>query len=159
MEKPSPEMIDQWHRWFAVECNNSAWDLASRSSRTSAENEEMINLAYAAVLHWSKVGKPIHQARADVTLAHALALAGHGELALRHAQRCLAFFEANPAEDWDIAFAHAEVAHAAAVEGNASLHAKHYALAQEHGQVIQDETDRKIFLDELSRIPNQVRTE
>lgn len=157
-EQPSQETIDQWHRWFAIECNNSAWDLASRSSRTSAEDEEMVNLAYAAALHWSKVGKPIHQARADVTLAHALALAKRGELALRHAQRCLAFFEANPAEEWDIAFAHAEVAHAAAVEGNAVLHAQHYALAKEHGHAIQDETDRKIFMDELARIPNRVRS-
>jgi len=155
-EQPSQETIDQWHRWFAIECNNNAWDLASHSSRTSAEDEEMVNLAYAAALHWSKVGKPIHQARADVTLAHALSLTNRGELALKHAQRCLVFFETNPSEDWDVAFAHAEVAHAAAVQGNANLHAQHYTLAKEHGLAIHDETDRKIFLDELLRIPSRI---
>jgi hypothetical protein len=116
----------------------------------------MLYAAYAAAFHWSKVGQPINGARADVTLAHVHALLGHGQLAQQYAQRCLAFFEHNEGEDWDIAFAHAEMAHAAAVTGEWELHAQHYAAAQARGTAIEDEEDRQIFLTELARIPSQI---
>jgi len=155
-EQPAPELAAQWHRRFAVDCNNAAWTLAEKNDRAPAEDREMLLLAYASAYHWSKVGTPVHQARADVTLAHAHALLGHGSLALDYARRCLAYFEANPAEDWDIAFAHAEVAYAAAVLGNADLHASHYAAAKALGAAISNEQDRTIFEAEFARIPAQI---
>jgi hypothetical protein len=155
-EKPAEELAAQWHRRFAADCNNEAWTLAEKDQRTPAEDREMLLLAYASAYHWSKVGTPLHNARADVTLAHAHALLGHGPLALEYAQRCLAYFESNPAEDWDIAFAHAEVAHAAAVLGNAELHARYYAAARASGEAIANEEDRAVFVAEFARIPAQV---
>lgn len=156
-EKPTQETIDQWHRWFAIECNNRAWGLAAKPDREPGENREMLNAAYAAAFHWSKIGQPINNARADLTLAQAHALLGQGEQALHYAQRCLAFFESNAGEDWDLAFVHAAVAHAAAVAGDADLHAKHYALAEQLGQAIQDAEDRAVFADEFTKVPKTVR--
>ena len=155
-EQPTQEMIDKWHRWFAVECNNRAWDLMSKSDRTPADDRDMLNMAYASAYHWSKVGTPVNGARADVTLAHAHALLGQGQFALQHARRCLAFFESNPGEDWDIAFAHAEVAHAAAVLGDAELHARHYAAASARGAAIAEDEERRVFQEEFSHIPATV---
>ena len=157
-DEPTPEIIDKWHRRFAVECNNRTWDLIDKPNRTPAEDQEMLYTAYAAAFHWSKVGKPINNARADVTLAHVHALLGHGQQALDYAQRCLTFFESNEGEDWDVAFAHAEMAFATAVLGDADLHAKHYAEAKRHGEAIQEEEDRKVFMDEFARIPGQVQS-
>lgn len=154
-EQPTQELMDQWHRRFAVECNNRAWDLISKPDRTPADNRDMLYLAYASAFHWSKVGTPLHDARAEVTLAHVHALLGHGEMSLHYAQRCLAFFESNAGEDWDIAFAHAEVAHAAAAMGDAELHAKHYAAAKARGAAIKEDEDRRVFEEELARIPSQ----
>ena len=156
-DEPTPETIDKWHRRFAAECNNRTWDLIDKPKRTPAEDQEMLYNAYSAAFHWLKVGKPINNARADVTLAHAHALLGQGEQALHYAQRCLAFFESNVGEDWDVAFAHAEMAFAAAVLGDADLHAKHYAQAKKLGEAIQEEEDRTVFLDVLARIPDHVQ--
>jgi hypothetical protein len=121
---------------FAVECNNRTRDLISKPDRRPADKGDMLYLACASAFHWSKVGTPLHDARAEVTLAHAHALLGHGEMALHYAQRSLAFFESNAGEDWDIAFARAEVAHAAAVLGDTGLHARHYAAAKARGAAI-----------------------
>jgi len=157
-DEPGPEMIEKWHRRFAVECNNHTWDLIDKPKRTAAEDQEMLNNAYASLYHWSNAGTPIHIARGDVNLAHVHALRGEGEMALRYAQSCLAFFENNAGEDWDLAFAHAEMAFAAAVKGDAELHARHYSEAKRRGEAIQEEEDRKVFLDVLSRIPSQVKS-
>lgn len=155
-EPPSQETIDRWHHHFAVECNNRAWDLSNQATRTVIEDDEMLSAAHAAAFHWSKVGQAVHGARADVTLAHMHALLGHGPLALHYARRCLTFFESEPCEDWDLAFAHAEMAHAAAASGDAELHARHYAEATERGAAIQDAEDRAAFEAELARIPDTV---
>ncbi len=157
-ESPSPETISRMQRWFAVECNNRAWDLASQSSRTPAEDRELLAVAYAAAYHWSKVGQPLNDARADQTLAHALSTLGHGEMALACARRCLDFFEHNDCADWDLAFAHAEIAFAAAILGDADLHARHYTIAKARGEAIKEDEDRKIFFDELNKMPTTIST-
>ena len=43
----APEDVDKWHKWFAVESNNRAWRLAEQTTRTPAEDEEMLNSAHA----------------------------------------------------------------------------------------------------------------
>jgi len=156
IEEPSQETIDQWHRWFASRCNNQAWDLIAKPQRTSKENRNMLYLAYASAYHWSRVGALLNDARAEITLANVHALLGDADLALFYAQRCLDYFENHNCEDWDRAFAHAAMAHAAAAKKDKSLHAKHYAKAQELGEAIHDQVDRRIFLDELARIPSKI---
>jgi len=155
-EQIDQDTIIQWHQRFAAACNNTAWELASGEDRGPEEDDQMLTAAFAAAYHWARVGSPLHNARADVTLAHVLALLGQGELALRYARRCLAFFENNPCEDWDLAFGHAEVAHAAARLGDHTLHSFHYARAHELGAAILEEEDRQVFLDEFNRIPKVV---
>ena len=163
-EEPTQELIDQWHRRFAVECNNQAWDLIDKERRSPAQDREMLYLAYGAAYHWSKVGTPLNDARAEVTLAHAHALLGQGEAALEYARRALSFFEAKegqeqPGEDWDLAFAHAEMALAAASLGDSELHARHYRLARQLGQAILDPDDRQVLLAVLDRIPKPAGAE
>lgn len=152
------EEIARWHRHFAVDANNQAWDLAAQATRTAEEDQAMLNAAYTAAYHWAEVGTPLNWARADVALAHVHALLGHSRLALEHAWRCLAFFDANPqeGEDWDRAFAYAVLAHAAAAAGDRELHADAYARAAALGHAIADAEDRSIFLDEFARIPPTV---
>ena len=150
---PSDSTLRKYHRWFAIEANNSAWDLASLPERTPEQDEQMLYRAYTSAFHWSQVGTPLHSARAWITLAHAHSLLGHGSLALDYANHALDFFERNQGEDWDMAFAHAELAFAAAVSGNLAQHARHYLLAQQSGQSIQDPEDRQVFFDEFARLP------
>lgn len=142
-----------WQRRFAVDCNNRAWALSSQGARNQDEDREMLDAAHAASFHWGKIGAAVNRARADVLLAHVHALLGHGQQALAHARDCLAFFEAGNGEDWDLAFAHLEMALAAAAAGDPALHAAHYAVAARLGAAIEDPEDREVFLAELARIP------
>lgn len=153
--QPEAGELARCHRWFAVEGNNRAWALAGQSTRTAEEELLMLTLAHVAAFHWSAAGGALERARADYTLAHVYALAGQGQFALRFARRALDFFEENPAtgEDWDRAFAHAELAHAAAVAGDRALHAAHHARAALCGAAIVDAEDRTIFLAEFDRLP------
>lgn len=150
---PTPEMIAKFHQWFAVECNNRAWDLAVKLPRTAEETREMLDAAYAASFHWAKIGKPVNIARADMTLAHIWAVLGNGEQAQKYAKQCLDFFEANHGEEWDIAFAHAEMAYAAYVRGDHAAHVRHHAEADRLGQAMKSEEDKSVFMEEFSRIP------
>ncbi len=152
-ERPSQETIDRMHRWFAVECNNRTWELASLAERSPEQDFEMLCAAYTAAYHWSIIGTAVNAAQADVTLAHAASLCGQGDLALGYARRALTFFEQGLGEDWDIAFAHAEIAFAAAVLGDTRLNAMHYNHARSAGEAIQDDEDRKVFFEEFARIP------
>src|SRR5512146_1789579 len=118
---PSPTMSPTptddaaaWHRRFASECNNRAWQLAEAASRSAAEDAEMLDAAHAAALHWRAVGTELHAARATMLLAHVHALLGHGALALPYARASFAFVTSHESADWEVAFAHAILANAAA---------------------------------------------
>jgi hypothetical protein len=153
MDQPDKPTIDHWHRWFAVECNNRAWDLTAQPTRTPGEEREMLTSAYAAAYHWSQVGQPINDARADTLLAHVHALLGEGGKAMAYARRCLEFCEANECESWDLAFSHLEVALAAAGLGETKLHRLHHQRARQLGDALQEAEEREYFDKEFARIP------
>lgn len=152
-ERPSPEEIARWHRYFAVETNNRAWDLCEKEGRTEAEDREMLDAAHATSLHWGHVGTAVHHARATLLLAHVHALLGRGEQALGDARLALGMFGSCEAEDWDLAFAHAIVGQAAAALGDEATHAEHYATAVALGRAIAGDEDREIFQTFLARLP------
>ncbi len=153
---PTSEELARFHRYFAVECNNAAWDLAAKPGRTPRDNRAMLYRAYSAAYHWEEIGSPLNDARAEVTLAQVHALLGQGDLALEYAQSCLEYFQENPAEDWDLAFAHLVMAHAAAAASDAVLHTRHYEEARRLGEAIADEGDRTVFYEELASIPDRI---
>jgi hypothetical protein len=144
-EAPGPEEIAKWHRRFAMEMNNRAWDLAEKPVRTPAEEEEMIHAAHAAALHWSRVGTELNRARMDMLLGQAHAQAGDGKLAMQHARRCFDYFSAREAKDWEIAFAHAVLANAARAAGDTAMYAEHRAIAAKLGEAIADPEERELF--------------
>jgi hypothetical protein len=152
MQRPSSQEIAEWDRWFAADFNNLAWTLAEKADRTLAAAEEMLHLAHASALHWSRVGNELNKMRADMLLAHVHALLGNGPLALSYAQRFYEYFSSQPGRDWEMGLAEAILANAAAAAGNKPLHMKHYARAKVLGGTIAEERDRIVF----RRIFNQV---
>lgn len=144
-EAVSPEEVAKWTRWFAIECNNRAWRLSEQPSRSPAEGEEMLHSAHAAALHWGKVGTEQHRARATMLLAHVHALLGLGESAMRHAKQSFDFVAAHESPAWEVAFAHAVLANAAAAAGDAALHARHHAIARTLADALPDEEERAAF--------------
>ena len=157
---PSPTMSPTptddaaaWHRRFASECDNRAWQLAEAASRSAAEDAEMLDAAHAAALHWRAVGTELHAARATMLLAHVHALLGHGALALPYARASFAFVTSHESADWEVAFAHAILANAAAAAHDAAMHERHYAQAKTLGAALADAEERAIFDATFCRIP------
>jgi hypothetical protein len=69
MSRPDPEAVEKMHRFFAVECNNRAWELTEQTSRSEEETHEMRTTAHAADYHWAVLGPPVNRVRARILLA------------------------------------------------------------------------------------------
>jgi hypothetical protein len=151
----TPDEIAISHRWHAIECNNLAWNLSAQPERTPLDDEEMLNAAHASAYHWAKVGNQLHRARAKMLLGRVHAAIGYGQTALAYAQQSYDYLTAHDSPDWEIAFAHAILAHAALAVGDLDLHRQHYATALERGQVIADPEDKVIFFETFHRIPRR----
>lgn len=80
-----PFDLEKAHRWFAVECNNRAWDLVEASERSAVQLEEMIHLAHTACYHWKQVGTELNLLRAEVLLATVYCIANREQGALIYA--------------------------------------------------------------------------
>ena len=152
-DQPTEDDIRKWHRWFAVECNNRAWRLSEAPARSATEDAEMLDAAHAAAFHWSKVGTEVHRARADMLLAHVHALVAQPEVAMHYAKASFDSVTSRQSPDWELAFAHAVLAHAAAVASNAEVHSRHHALAKQMGRSLPNAEEREIFDATISRIP------
>jgi len=141
-----------WHRYFAMECNNRAWQLAAQA-RTPAEDLEMLNAAHAAALHWATMGAELNDMRAKTLLAEVHALLGFGPSALAYADEIRPYFLGRQTDDWEIAYVHVIHAHAAAAAGESELHSQSYAAAVPAIDAIADEEDRKIVLQTFDQVP------
>jgi hypothetical protein len=153
-ERPSQEDIAKWQKWFAVTCNNRGWELVDTPGRTPSDVHEMLHAAHAAAWHWARVGTTLNEARANMLLGMAHAMAGDGPLGLRYAKLAFNYFNEHGAPDWEQAFAHATLAAAARAAGDASLHAEHYAEAKRLGDAIASPDDRAVFLRTFNQIPS-----
>ena len=147
-----------WHRFFAIEANNLAWDLASKTQRAPEESARMLDAAHAAAWHWTKVGTELNAMRAKTLLAETHALAGFGESALALSEEVRQYFLGRDTDDWEIAIVHAIHAHAAAVAGATRAHATSYAAAQRAIADIADDEDRKIVLQTFDQVPQPQET-
>src|SRR6266496_46965 len=111
----SPEDTDlvSWHRHFAMEANNRAWQL-SIEPRDPVRDREMLDAAHASAWHWQVAGTKLNHMRATMLLAEVHALLGHGRTALAYAREMREYFvHKADTPDWETAFAHAVYAHAA----------------------------------------------
>ena len=137
------------------ELNNRAWRLAEKPSRTKAEDAEMLNAANAVAAHWAKVGDDLERARAAILLGQVHALLGDGKLALQHAREAFAYVTENEDDlpGWQVAFAHAVMANAAAAHDEPSLHKTHYQRAKALGSALTDDEERALFEATFRTVP------
>lgn len=155
------QMIEQrdLHRWFGVELNNRMWDAIEDDTLGShtplLERERLLYSAYASAYHWRNVGSEANVARGEHLISRMAARLGEGELALRHARRCLELVEGHPdlMEDWDRAFAFEALARALAATGDLEEARSHLQRANEVVREVADPTDRAVVEAELARGP------
>ena len=142
-----------WHRYFAIEANNRAWELAGTPSRSPEETEEMLDAAHAASLHWNAVGTELNRMRAKTLLAQAHVLAGLGESAWPIAEAVRSYFQSRETDDWEIALVHSIHAHAAACVGRKGTHRDSYRAAQRAVETIADPEDQRIVRQIFDQVP------
>ena len=145
------------HRWFAVELNNSTWDLmdgglSERSPR--GEREQALYGAYASTYHWLHAGNVANHGRGEHLIATVAVTTGLLDEADRHADRYAELIEAHPAafEDWDRAFAAEALARVASRKGRVNaekLKDEAYRLAE----AVENVEDRRICLERLAADP------
>ena len=141
------------HERVAATSNNRAWALSVRL-RTAAEDREMLDAAHASAWHWGQGGTELHRMRATMLVAEVHALLGYGTSAWQFASEMHAYFLARPeTPDSERAFAHAILAHAAAVDGRGDEHRAAYADATAALAAIADPEDRAIVYDTFRHVP------
>jgi len=150
---PSDAEPKSWHRYFAVQFNNRAWDLAERISRTREETKEMLEAAHAAAVHWRAIGTPLNQMRAQTLLAQAYALAGFGAFALQLSDEIRTYFLSRESASWELALVHAIHANAAARAGEMEVHRSSYAAAEAALAGVTDAEEREIVEQTLRQVP------
>jgi len=138
------EQALSWQKRFAADANNRAWALSERASRTPAEDDEMLHAAHASRHLWTSIGTAKNHALGDLLVAQVHALLRLGPSALRYARAAHGPLTAPDAEPWEVAFAHAVLAHAAHAAGDKALHREVHARAVAAAEPLQGE-DRQIF--------------
>ncbi len=147
------------HRWFGVQLNNGMWDNIEDPSIgpdiPQGERETLLYSAYASAYHWRQVGSVANHARGEHLIARMAVKLGDGEVALRHARRCLELIDANPddMEDWDAPFGHEALARALAATGDRAAGQAHRDRARELTDAVEGEADRQVLESELDREP------
>lgn len=143
----APFDVNRAHRWFAVELNNVAWELAEADERSAADVERMIHAAHGACFHWLEVGDLLNHLRAQCLLATAYAKAGLAEAAVRHAQRCLGLSrEADQRQTaFDRATAHGCASAAFMVAGRIDQARAEHQLARSAAAGFDDPSEMPVF--------------
>lgn len=145
------EDIQKANKWFAIECNNGAWELASKPDLTTEQKHELLLTAYASVYHWSKVGEPVNVARGEMLLAHVHAIRDEGDIAMRYANSIRSYYEANAGDPWEWGFVHLELGFAFAILGDKDSAADEFAKVRELIATM-DKEDAEIVEDELKHV-------
>jgi hypothetical protein len=147
--------VEEAHRHFARSFNSRVWELLGKADRTPAENDEMLQAAYACAYHWRFAGTALHQQRGEWLISRVHVMLGHANEAVRHAERCFELTESNKSlmQDFDVAYALEGLARAHAMIGDRKAAEEFFALAEQAGSAIANEEDRSIFIGDFKSDP------
>lgn len=151
----TPEDQDpmSWHRYFAVQANNVCWDLTTKKDRAAADDQSMLDAAHTAFFHWAACGTEQNVQRAKMLLAEVYTLLGLGEAALGYAREMHEYFVSHDSPDWEVAFAHCILAHAAHTAGDMTTYRASFDSAVVALEAISDDEDKKIVRATFDLVP------
>ncbi|MDE3233916.1 hypothetical protein [Limnohabitans sp. Hippo4] len=150
---PDNLLPDSWHKYFAIQANNTAWTL-SESLADISLNTEILDTAHASAWHWRVVGKEINHMRSVMLLALVHARMNMGPSAWAYAERMRMYFtEKADTPDWELAFTHTVHALAALAFGKTPEFKASRQAAFQSLQKIQDKADREVVMKTFQLIP------
>jgi hypothetical protein len=155
MDETKTYTANEAHKYFAQSINGRVWELLQKPNRSPSEDDEMLHAAHACTYHWQFVGTAVQQQRGEWLISRVHVVLGHGNEALRHAQRCFELTESNRnlMKDFDIAYAFEGMARAQAMLGDYRIAKEFLVLAEQAGDAIANEEDRSIFMGDFDSGP------
>lgn len=152
MTATTKRTIEESHEHFAKSLNGKVWELLEKPDRTKAEDEHMVYAAHASTYHWLNAGTGVNHQRGEWLIAKVYTELGIADSALRHASRCLELTNEYKGEmkDFDLAYAYEGFARANALAGNKEEAKKYIKLAEDSGQAIKNDEDKKIFVSDFN---------
>ena len=152
------DLTTDGHRRLGKDLYNHTWTLIEKAERSPAEVDEMLYAAHASAWHWTQGGGTLaNAARAEWQIARVYSTLGWGDVAVRHARRCLELAEAaeqaGVADDWDVPAALEGLARAQAVAGDRTAAEATRARAREAVSGIADPEDRQLIEQDLETTP------
>jgi uncharacterized protein YndB with AHSA1/START domain len=141
------------HRSQGITANNSTWELLDGRQLSGDDVDDVLGRAYAAMYHWQRAARrgPENAARGSWLVSRVHAVLGQGDLALHHADRCMAVVEAAGLDDFDLAYAHEARARALSCLGR--LDDAAVELKAAHAVPIADAEDKAILDADLASEP------
>lgn len=100
MAEPSFE-IAVAHRWFAIECNNEAWQILEQPQINAMDRARVMHIAHASTYHWIQCGTPLNELRAMHLLIYACIRLGEDGEAYADRVEQLLNEVADQLTDWD----------------------------------------------------------
>lgn len=150
MDKPNSDDIARFHRYFAIQCNNTFWAESEKSLNTD-QKQSLLTSAFASLFHWQTVGteQNTHLAVLAVARAYCVNESLHG---LSYAKQAFEFFD-QTGEIWIQAFTNAVLSHALCIGGEHKRAVAYYETAVRL-QADLSEGDRRVFDATFRLIPN-----
>ena len=137
---------------LAAELFNYVWTLLERDERSERETDRMIDAAHASRFFWEEVGEPVNHVRGEWQISRAYAMAGRGEEARRHAERCLEVCQEHGIGDFDLAYAWEAMARAEAVRGDSEATARYRERARAAAEQVAEAEDRELVIRDLETL-------
>ena len=152
MSQPAEEEAS-WRRRLGSRANNRGWALSEKASRTSEEDQEMLDAAHASMHLWSPIGNAHNLALGRLLLGQVHALLGNAQYAMSHAEAAHSYFTSRTSEPWEMAMSHAVLANAGHCIGDLPLHEANYRTAAALVSALPNEEERGILLATMNVVP------
>ena len=143
------------HHYMGIELNQQVWALLAKAERTDADNRRMEEFALASLFHWTQSPKfqPVNAQRGHWMISRVYATVHKAEQALLHAKRCMALTEELGLSGFDRGYADEAMARALAASGQMTEATTYYERATQAGQAIENDGDKKWFIQDLNAEP------
>lgn len=150
-EKPNFTDEQKMHHYMGIEMNIQTWKLLGEKDRKEQDDVRMVMFAKSSLYHWrlSPNFQPVNEQRGQWMIANAYTNLGMGEKAIEYAKETLKLTEEHDFKGFDLAYAYEGMARANAALNNAKECKKWFKKAEDAGELIEGDEDKKLFQSDL----------
>lgn len=154
MSDDHPTDEQAFHRKFAADCFNRAWDLIDKADRTREEDREMVRLTHASHWHWTQVNShtPQNISIALWQTARIYTLLGDTENAMQYAKDCLDVSRTDAVPPLYFGYAYEALSRAASIAGDHDLSREYHDEAARIAKSVRDDDSRSQLEQDLRTI-------